>query len=323
MAKYISPIDKELAKRIQPLIRTLNRYENQLDKIIHSTVMRPKRTAEYWSAINKKVDKIYNKMDVAYSSWTKANLPKSYRDSVYTSMRKMKKPANAYNKVPRKTATELISGQYSKNAVSALTADAIRDFQLASSLGEKNVSRYLSSAQKTTNELWLAGENITGGNMLTSMSKTPAGKKLVKTMSNSRFVQIVDKNGKTRNYTNKYYAEMVHRVKWHEAQSAAVRGVAANYNTDLIRVSAHNTTTEICQQYEGKVMSISGKSKEFPVADQVPPYHVNCLHFITPIFIETLQATGTEQAFIDFGKGTTNKPPFPSSYVPVSDRTAA
>jgi len=321
--KKASPIDRDLFKKSRTLNSKLFKLEKQLDKVLQSTVLAPNRTASYWRGVKREVRSIYNDMEKVYNQWTINNLPTAYQKSIYLEERKIRRTVKAYNKTAKKTATEFIKGQYSRGVTSALVDDSIRDFTRASTLGEKNVNRYLSEARKTTNNLWLAGEDITGSNMINAMKANPANKKLIKNMLNSQYFQVIDKNGNPRNYTNRYYAEMVQRVKWHEAQSAAVRGVAANYNTDLIRVSAHNTTTEICQQYEGMVMSLSGKSKEFPVADQVPPYHVNCIHFITVVFEETLKATGTEKGFIEFGKGQTSKPPFPDTFVPVTERAAA
>lgn len=320
--KKHSLIDKSLAKKSRPLNKTLFRLEKELDVLLTTTITNPKRDAAYWTGIKKEVNNIYKDMSKSYNLWVTKYLPSAYSDTIYLENRKIKRTAKAYGKVPKKTSTQFINGQYSKTVVSSLIDDSITDYTRALSLGEKNVNKYLSSARKTTNQLWLTGEDITGPNMVSAMKANPQNKKVINDITNSRYTQVIDKNGKARNYTARYYAEMVQRTKWHEAQSAAVRGVAANYGTDLIRVSAHNTTTEICQQYEGKVMSLSGKTKDFPIADQVPPYHVNCIHFITVVFEETLKATGTEQGFIDFGKGETDKPPFPDTYIPVTKRVA-
>lgn len=318
-----SPVDRDLFSKSRTLNSKLFKLEKQLDKVLQSTVLAPNRTAAYWRGIKSEVNRIYNNMEKVYNKWVFENLPSAYNRTVYDQERKIRRTVKAYNIVPKKTATEFLNGQYSKSVITALIDDSIRDYTRASTLGEKNVNRYLSEARKTTNNLWLAGEEITGSNMINAMKANPTNKKLIGNILKSQYFQVIDKNGKPRNYTNRYYAELVQRVKWHEAQSAAVRGVAANYDTDLIRVSSHNTTTAICQQYEGKVMSLSGKSKEFPVADQTPGYHPNCIHFITVVFIETLKATGTEKGFIEFGKGQTSKPPFPDTFVPVTERAAA
>lgn len=322
-SKYISPVEKDLIKRSPGLNARLNKTNKKLDKILQSTIIAPERKAAYWNNVNREVDKIYKEMDVVYSTWVSDNLPKYYRKTTTITNDKTKKSAKAHNHEPKKPISKLKNDSYAKTVTGILVDDSINDFTTATAGGKKNIKRYLNGARKATNELFLEGEDITGANMIAKLKNTPGSAKALDTVLNTRYTQIIDKNNNPRNYRNTYYAEMVNRVKWHEAQSASAKQVAVNYNTDLIRVSAHNTTTEICQSYEGKVMSISGKTPGFPLADQVPPYHVNCLHFIVPVFIESLRATGTEQAFKDFGSGKTDKPPFPKTFVPVEDRKEA
>ena len=124
-------------------------------------------------------------------------------------------------------------------------------------------------------------------------------------------------------YTPDYYAEMVSRVKFHEAHSYAAITQAKNYGTDLVQVSSHNTTTEICQQYEAKIYSMSGKDKRFPILSISPPYHVNCLHLIMPTFVSAMEVQGTLDSFSAFSKGRIDKPPIPSGFVPVASRGVA
>ena len=50
-----------------------------------------------------------------------------------------------------------------------------------------------------------------------------------------------------------------------------------------IRISDHNTKTKLCDQYEGKTYYFknNGLSK---LKDGLPPFHVNCKHFIIPVY---------------------------------------
>ncbi|MBA7557934.1 hypothetical protein ES705_50717 [subsurface metagenome] len=124
-------------------------------------------------------------------------------------------------------------------------------------------------------------------------------------------------------YKPSYYAELVARTKFHQAQSQAALMQAANYETDLIQVSSHNTTTELCMPFEGKIFTISGKDKRFPPLTESPPYHPNCLHLLFPAFESGLQAQGTLESFSSFSKGEISRPPVPSSFIPVKERGAA
>ena len=92
--------------------------------------------------------------------------------------------------------------------------------------------------------------------------------------------QFINING--RNYNLKKYSKMVARTRLRKVQSEAVIRMSEEFGTDLVQVSDHGTTTEICLPFEGNVYSISGKSKNHPVLTERPPYHPNCQHNISP-----------------------------------------
>ena len=88
-----------------------------------------------------------------------------------------------------------------------------------------------------------------------------------------------------------------------------------------MQVSSHNTIYKACIPYEGKIFSVSGKDKRFPKLVHTPPYHVNCIHTMLPIFVAALEVDGTLKEWEKFSKGKTNKPPYPSGFVPISERS--
>lgn len=85
-----------------------------------------------------------------------------------------------------------------------------------------------------------------------------------------------------RNYRARYYAEMVARTEMRDAQSDAVKDKCEEYDNDLVEVSDHGTVCPICESYEGKVYSLSGKSLRYPKLPDQPPWHPNCEHHISP-----------------------------------------
>ena len=50
-----------------------------------------------------------------------------------------------------------------------------------------------------------------------------------------------------------------------------------------IRISDHNTKTKLCDQYEGKTYYFANNGLS-QLKDGLPPFHVNCQHFIIPIY---------------------------------------
>ncbi len=96
-------------------------------------------------------------------------------------------------------------------------------------------------------------------------------------------MQFITING--RNYQMKYYAELVGRTRLRHVQSESTLNMAAEYQMDLVEISNHGTTTVVCQEFEGNVYSISGKTKGYSKLKQEPPFHPNCWHnmFVTSL----------------------------------------
>ena len=104
-----------------------------------------------------------------------------------------------------------------------------------------------------------------------------------------KFINI---NG--RNYDMTKYAKMVARTRLRDVQSDAIRNMAKQFDNDLIEISNHGTTSEICIPFEGNVYSISGKTpgyKKMP-PDGWPTYHPNCEHFASPTSVEAIEVRG-------------------------------
>ena len=89
-------------------------------------------------------------------------------------------------------------------------------------------------------------------------------------------------NGKT--WDTEKYGEMLARTVNIEANSEVNLIIAENNDTDLVKISDHNTMTPFDAQFEGKIFSVTGKDKRFPPLIFKPPYHPNCLHIMQPVF---------------------------------------
>jgi hypothetical protein len=89
-----------------------------------------------------------------------------------------------------------------------------------------------------------------------------------------------------RMYRMKKYAELVARTTMRESQTAAVLDLCNQYDNDLVQISDHGTDCDVCEEFEGNIYSISGKSPNYPPLEDEPPYHPNCKH--------SMQATSEE-----------------------------
>lgn len=320
--------DALLAERIRGLKKSLDKHEKKIAALVNDFLTTPERSSAYWNGIRSSLNREYKEIAAVYSAWAQARYPQFYNDVVREQMTRAGALKNLANTAAMSTR-EIINSDFAAQTKRVLYESATADVMAGLALGGRELGRLTRiTQQKLVNE-WLIDKTIAAAyeagdlkiNRLLSREGTPANS-LLKAAEGDRFVAILCKDGVLRHYGIGDYAELVSRTKWHEAQTAATKAVAANYSTDLVRVSAHNTTTEICQYYEGKVMSISGKSEEFEFLDREPPFHPNCLHYLTVTFEETLKSSGQFDAASDFSKGKTDQPPNLPSFIPVQDRAA-
>ena len=98
--------------------------------------------------------------------------------------------------------------------------------------------------------------------------------------------QLIEIND--RYYRIDKYAKLVARTEMRFSQSDATVNTCNQYGNDLVLVSDHGTTTEICEEFEGEVYSISGKDSDYSLLIAWPPFHPNCKHFLTPTSKEAI-----------------------------------
>lgn len=99
--------------------------------------------------------------------------------------------------------------------------------------------------------------------------------------------QLIDIKG--RYYRINKYADLVARTEMRASQSRATVNSCNQYGNDLVQVSEHGTTTEVCLPHEGQTYSISGKDPDYRSLDDEPPYHPNCMHFLIPTSREAIK----------------------------------
>ena len=103
-------------------------------------------------------------------------------------------------------------------------------------------------------------------------------------IANGQLLEVVGEN-RTTYWRPDKYAELVARTRVREAQTAGAIAQVREAGLDLVQVSSHQTDTELCQQFEGNVYSISGESQTYPQLEESPPFHPNCQHVLVP-FVE-------------------------------------
>jgi len=94
-----------------------------------------------------------------------------------------------------------------------------------------------------------------------------------------------------RNYDPAKYAEMVARTATREASNSASLNEAKAVGSDLVKMTSHSPTCEICGPLQGRVYSISGNSKDYPplsvaFSSGYNTVHPNCRHSVSAYIVE-------------------------------------
>ena len=326
MSNYGGPysaFEKQFKEEFSAVSSRLTSLEDELFTVMNASIKNAEVTSAYWGKVRNDIDLIYNEMNNVYSKWSIKALERSYKLDLRR-IRTRIEDSKYVVSTAEKGLYEMFNSRATTQTVGYLYGSANDDIAKALFTGRSNLIKFTRKtqqillSQKTINlDVAFAFEK---GNL----------KKAVSSLSNKFYVEMIDaiqnkrfvQAGKIK-FRPRTYAELVSRTKWHEAHSYASLVQADNYGTDLMQVSSHNTTTEICMPYEGKIFSISGRDSRFPAMEQMAPYHPRCLHLEFPVFESSLIVQGTLQNFSDFSKGKTDRPPVPAGFTPIKERKAA
>lgn len=326
-------------KALLKLKKFLNRIEDKLLKISFEISSTIETSQIYWSKLSRKARKTYEEARLIFARWSNSNIPEIYNETIRNQIRRIK----SMSYIPKYSNGQSINVNYfkfvkkQKNILikNNIVKDSIMYFSVGLDEGQKQLNRLMNLTQQINITDKAVKQSIQkglleGGRGLRDIdrlvgkgvvygSQRRLQQQLMKKAIDGKYIQVLDKNGVSRMYNVRKYADLVARTEITNSNSQAVMETGLQYNSDLIQVSSHNTNTPICMQYEGKIFSISGKDRDFPPADNVPAYHPNCLHSITVVFREVLERRGI-QKYSDFSKGKIEVHPTRKSHIPVSQR---
>jgi hypothetical protein len=171
--------------------------------------------------------------------------------------------------------------------IDALAQAFVSEMQTASAAIQANADRAKSGAS-----LYVFAGLGAMSILQAQVASMPAGR-LAKLRSNLRqafregVVSILGKNGRYYHYALDYYAQMAATRARYQAMSQATLNTCAAVGYDLVRVSPNPSTIgDYCDEYRGKVFSISGADPRYPPVSSLPggtcPMHPHCRHYLIP-----------------------------------------
>lgn len=141
-----------------------------------------------------------------------------------------------------------------------------------------------------------ATEEAVGLKLATNETLKECKKNILRNFAENGINAIKTKNNRTIRLDA--YADLVARSTVREVTNTATIKQVEELGYDLVKISSHTGACPICQKYEGRVYSISGKDKRFPKLDVVfssgyANIHPRCRHVLEP-YIETFNDVGKD-----------------------------
>jgi hypothetical protein len=102
---------------------------------------------------------------------------------------------------------------------------------------------------------------------------------IIRDLTQEGVTSFVDKSG--RRWALDTYARMVARTTSREAVTQATAARLLEVGRPDVTISDHDTTTPLCDRYEGNTYSLV-RGGRYRFLAELPPFHPNCKHVLTP-----------------------------------------
>lgn len=160
-----------------------------------------------------------------------------------------------------------------RQAVSALASDTQEAFLVGITGVSKDAKVTLGKAVRDQITLRLLEGKVTGS-VLRQVKQN-----IVSDLREKGLTALIDKGGKK--WTLDRYSQMIIRTKLTEARNRGLINQLAGMGYDTVIVSSTGTTHHECAVWEGRVLSMTGRTKGYPTVDEAMIaglFHPNCQH---------------------------------------------
>jgi hypothetical protein len=225
----------------------------------------------------KQVRSVIIEKDVLIKDWLTKSLPELYVAGINSATKDAKRLGITIegNITVRNVTVELLKSEADLRphleAVNALLSNAYLDFANGMNGVVRGAERFINEASKQQIRLGIAQGQLTGQDVKT------VAETIADTIGQQGFTALIDRGG--RQWEIEQYSEMLARTHLIRSSTEGTINRAGDFGVDLMQVSAHGATDELCAGEEGKIYSISGNSDKYPpLAGHEPPFHPNCRH---------------------------------------------
>lgn len=259
--------------------KTMNAYTDMFQKA-YTDIVKKINGASNFGVANRKailsqIEKTLINLGEEVNKNLEIEIPKYYKNGADEAVKQL-------NNVGADISVSDGFNRVHKDAIQALTSDASRS--IAESIqGVGRSARQLLGKAVRDQITQQIGTGIISGDALRTVKQNIKG-----ILQEQGLSSLVDKGG--HSWELDIYAEMVFRTKAVEARNRGLLNRMVENDYDLVQVSTHGAT-DVCGEWEGKILSITGATTEFE-GESVPTvaeaeaaglFHPNCKHAINAL----------------------------------------
>ncbi len=219
------------------------------------------------TAMLARVDDAVRRLDTQTKSFVQKEVPAVY----FIAATDVKKDIRKLNmRVPE------VFSQVHFQATEAAASDAMLKFGHTMTGIKRSAEEVVKFAsQKATREIIAAGQ-------LRGAAAKELSKEVQGFIDEQGITALIDRGGKKWQLDT--YAEMLTRQVLSNSGREGVGNTAAEFGLDLAIISTHGSAHQECRVWEGKIISLTGKTEGYPTLEEVTDaglFHVGCKHGYT------------------------------------------
>jgi len=244
---------------INRLVKFYEQAEREILDRINRALLRANKT-EYLVQMKREIEGILQQLREGNRTWCSEAIPRVYSHGLYSADAMLKDVG---------ASVKAGFGAIHQQAAQVLAENAFQRFE--------DVAQVIG---RQVNDIYreLALENVRGSVVGYDTWKQTA-KRFREQLAERGVTGFKDRSGKMWNMRT--YTEMVARTVCMQAHLEGTANRLVEQGHDLIKVSTHRGACELCQPWQGKILSITGKTKGYPTLEEAKAaglFHPNCRH---------------------------------------------
>jgi len=242
-------------------------------KTTYTSIVKEIDTANDWGVANRKailrqIEQILTDLGVDVQKFLETELTDYYKIGANEAIEQL-------DNIGAEIGVKQGFNRIHQQAIAALVDDASRAFGESMTGVARSAQLLLGKISRETLTQKIA-EGVIGGK-----ARAEVGKIIKGTLRAQGLDALIDKGG--HSWTLDRYADMLFRTKVVEARNRGLINRMVENNYDLVQVSSHPDTCEMCASWQGKILSARGQTPGYPTvadAENEGLFHPNCRHAI-------------------------------------------